>query len=282
MVRFQPDSAPLFPILLSSLLLLGVPACNRSAPPGDQALPSDPVELYRLGTEALGRSETNRAVEYLQYAVERQPDFQEAQFQLARAAYAQSSYGLTVRALADALLLSPRYPAPSYSMSDLHYNLGMVYAQTQQPILALEQLRKAAGDDPKFGRAWLRVAEVELAQGDKDGARRDAGTALQADPGLADAHLFLGRLDMDAGDLSAAQRSFERAVSYDSDAAEPRLELAKLLVKMGHFAEALGPIQGVLDVHADHAEAWQVRAEALDRLGLEHLAGEARGHAKAA
>jgi Tfp pilus assembly protein PilF len=244
-------------------------------------MPGDPIELYRLGSEALKRQDTNRAVQYLQSAVRRQPDFQEAQYELARAAYGAANLGLAIRALADALLVSPRLPVPPYSLSDVHYNLAILYVQSQKPGLAREQLERATSLDPRFGLAWLRMSELALTEGDRTGARRAAEKALESDPGLAEAHLLLARLHVSDGDLAAAELAFGRAALYEPGLNEARYELARLLLSQQRPAEALACLDPAPAPTAADADRLQLRAEALEALGLPRVAAEARGLAEA-
>jgi tetratricopeptide (TPR) repeat protein len=267
--------------LLWPLLLLTTPGCQKSTPPGEILLPDDPMELYRLGSEALKRNELNRAVEYLQSAVRHQPDFQEAQVRLGRAAYAADNLGVAVRAFADSLLLSPVLPAPDYSDADIHYNLAIVYAQSQQPSLALEQFRKASAAEPEFAQAWLRTAEILLAQGDKTEALNCLDRALRADPGLAEAHLARGQIEEDGGDLVAAQSSLARATVYGPALAGAHRELGRVLLRRGLAAEALGPLDICLKLAPQDSAAWKLRSEALEKLGLSRLSAQASAHAQA-
>lgn len=270
-------SRSLAPLRCAVAALL-ITACQKSTSPGDATLPGDPMELYHLGSEALQKNDPQRAVEYLQSAVRRQPDFQEAQVLLGRAAYLTGNLGLAVRSYADALLLSTSLPVPGYSQADIHYNLGIVYEQTQQLELALEHYLNAAHFDPEFSRAWLRAAALQKKADQASDARESLEAALEADSTLAEAHWLEAQLAMDAGDRASAEKSLRRAGLYDAKLAEPRLALARLLAEENRPADALAPLLEYMTLEPKDEAARKLLVAVYQGLGLPDLAHQAMAH----
>jgi Tfp pilus assembly protein PilF len=267
--RLRSPLGLILPALLATAL---TSACSTSPPPGELGLPGDSRELYRYGLAALERGDAQRAVDALRGAVRREPSFQEAQYMLGRAAYETGDLGTSLRAFADALLLSASLPVPPYSPADVHYNLAVVLRATRQQAAAAEQLQQATRLEPDFALAWLRLAELQRERGALEAARSSLAQAVAAAPGLAEAQLLRARVAADAGDDAAAQTALRQAVLYDATLAQAFLELARLHAAAGRPAAALAPLDAYLELRPDDPAAWRLRGEVLEALGLRRTA----------
>jgi hypothetical protein len=92
--------------------------------------------------------------------------------------------------------------------------------------------------DPPAARVWYDLANLELARGRLDEARRLYGEALAREPGDAAAHLNLGITLQRQEDRTAAEREYRAAIAADPSMREPYRALAALLAARGETAEA--------------------------------------------
>jgi Flp pilus assembly protein TadD len=79
---------------------------------------------------------------------------------------------------------------------------------------AESEFREAILRDPTNSQAHCGLAQVAEANGNDDGARREAKTALQLGPN-AGAYVVLGRLELKDNQLDAAERDADRALALE-------------------------------------------------------------------
>lgn len=139
---------------------------------------------------------------------------------------------------------------------------------------ALADYQKAAEEDPKDTRVWLKVAELLVKRGRKEEARdvylktADIYTEqgffqravavyknlLKLTPGFVDAHFKLADLFRQLGLLSDAMQQYEMAASVYG--------------KQGNVAEALAAMRRIVDLNPEHVLARIKLAEAASQAGM--------------
>ncbi len=145
---------------------------------------------------------------------------------------------------------------------------------------ALADYQKAAEEDAKDTRVWLKVAELLVKRGRKEEARdvylktaeiyTDQGffqravavykNLLKLTPGFVDAHFKLADLFRQLGLLSDAMQQYEMA--------------AAVYQKLGKVSEAMGAMRRIVDLNPDHVLARIKLAEAASQAGLRDEAVE--------
>ena len=150
---------------------------------------------------------------------------------------------------------------------------------------ALGDYQKAAEDDPKDTRVWLKIAELQVKRGRKEEARdvylktADIYTEqgffqravavyknlLKLTPGFVDAHFKLADLFRQLGLLSDAMQQYEMA--------------AAVYQKQGKVSEAMGAMRRIVDLNPDHVLARIKLAEAASAAGFKDEAVTAFRHA---
>ena len=150
---------------------------------------------------------------------------------------------------------------------------------------ALADYQKAAEDDPKDTRVWLKIAELHVKRGRKEDARdvylktADIYTEqgffqravavyknlLKLTPGFVDAHFKLADLFRQLGLLSDAMQQYEMA--------------AAVYQKLGKTTEAMAAMRKIVDLNPDHILARIKLAEAASAAGLKDEAITSFRHA---
>lgn len=146
---------------------------------------------------------------------------------------------------------------------------------------ALSDYQKAAEEDPKDTRVWLKIAEIQIKRNRKEEARdvylktaeiyTDQGffqravavykNLLKLTPGFVDAHFKLADLFRQLGLLSDAMQQYELA--------------AGVYQKLGKVSEAMGAMRRIVDLNPEHVLARIKLAEAASQAGLKDEAVKA-------
>lgn len=129
-------------------------------------------------------------------------------------------------------------PAAEWS-PELRAVLGRAQLRAGRPAEARALLEQAVADDPSLLQAHLALAQLALAEGDRDGAVLHARVATEANPEAPEAWLLLGELQLTAGDAAAAEAAFDRAAAVtEEDAVAARLGKARALLAQGELDAA--------------------------------------------
>lgn len=102
------------------------------------------------------------------------------------------------------------------------FNLANVLCELERYDEARLTLREAVAIDPLFAEAWLNLAHLAEAHGDRATARRCLASAVEVDPDYGDALYNLGRILFVEGAHQDAAPLFERFIAL-----EPNSEWAR-------------------------------------------------------
>jgi tetratricopeptide (TPR) repeat protein len=208
--------------------------------------------------------------------------------------------GLAAAALLVNLNLAGTSP-PGLAQS--HTQMGKVYLEIDQDVLAAEQFRKALEADPawaeayeqmglmemKRGRtdeaaAYLRkaigitpgqatahraLAMIHLSEGDLEAARDAVTKAIEAAPYLEDTYNVLGSIERQAGNLEAALRAFEKELDINPENWRTHANLGSLHEAMGNLADAETAYLKAIELQPDNPELALALAGIYTRQGRE-------------
>jgi len=135
----------------------------------------------------------------------------------------------------------------------------------EEAIAQLEQADRLAGEDPGLR---VRLAELYLAAGRLEMARKTVEQALDLNPKLHSAWAIRGRLMRAAGEARPALADYHRALAYAPDDRQIRLEVAQLYQELQQPQDALTVLQSLADTYPPGEEPQQV----LYLLGLNYTA----------
>jgi superkiller protein 3 len=270
----------------STLYLLGVSQylqekLEPAAATLERALQIDPelVQVKRALATALG--ELNRYEEALPLwleVVQKLPDDPSGWMSLGTAHEKLGSYDQAIDAYTQALKLGDD--------ANIHSYIGLVFLEKGQPDKAAQEFDLALKLNPQSslayggkGDAYLQMGEVASAIA----AYRKSLTLQENVPLRAQ----LGALLLQTGDLEGAARELGAAVQADPVNAPYREQLGKVLYRLGHLDESMQQYQSILDVDANNSSAWlglgQIAYKRCDLEGMaqafEHAAGLQRGNA---
>ena len=261
--------------------------------------PSNALYHYNLGVCFSQIGNSQRSLEELAAAVDRDPKLVGARFMLGRMSALAGEFDLaaqralalrseeTTEAMGDfltgevlrvqgdldasepwylrAAARDARYIDPAAALGAVYYDQGKLDA-------AKEWTDRALALDPSSLRALNRLGLILTKTRDLDGAERTLKTAVRLHPDSGIAMANLGRVHLMRGDARRAISCFRRSVQLAPNATLPHVLLAMGLERGGQFAEAKQEYAAALRLDPTYEEGYQRLAALHRRLGEVHLA----------
>lgn len=225
-----------------------------------KARPTDDLALRLMGEAEIGLGNSQSGIEYLQRAVQLDPQSAEARQGLGLQLLAQGETAPGLAELEAAARLDRGSVQPDIWITLTHIRTGQfekalaaierIKTQTPDSEIAdslLGMLRLAQDDQPaareNFQRALAKkpgdpaishqLAELALKEGRPDEARRLYTRSLRAHPGTLSTEIGLARLDAITGQLGSMADRMDAAIREHPEALQPRLIRAEHLLGLG-------------------------------------------------
>jgi tetratricopeptide (TPR) repeat protein len=217
-----------------------------------QLLKADQVSkeaLYYRGNftlHALG--EPSRAIDLYQRALQIDPNFILARYDLA---VAYRGLGQIQKAIAEyekALKLNPKFP-------EALSNLGGQYFRKGDVDRAITHFRKAIEVYPNFIQALSNLGAALNKQGQSQQALPHLKKALALDPEFAIAYFNLGNAYFATGQLDRAEEAFNHAVQKGIDFLSLHWKLHEIHLKKGRRNQAIDELRIILQMDPQHPDA---------------------------
>ncbi len=187
-------------------------------------IPDEAVEAYERALEASGDGRPEDAIEHLNAALERAPDYYDARIKLGAEQLALDRFREAEAAFARAYDLRPDGELAPLNLGVVHYREGDLSA-------AGGRLEDAAAS---FQRAIDFLQE-----------------AIRLNPLSGDAHFYLGATLYKAGIYDAAEELLHRALNLAEGHAQARLTLVNLYARQSRFDDALEQAEAFLEENPD-------------------------------
>jgi tetratricopeptide (TPR) repeat protein len=256
------------------------------------ALKADPgsaVAAYRLGVTELTLQNWPDAYSSLKKAVGINPNYVEAQLQLAQLLLAARQVDEARQAIAaalatdpksvNALLLSSHADLAERRISDAKADLssankiapsdprilmeiGDIAAFEQRYTEAVAAYRSATASDAKFFQAYAHLAQV-LALQHNDGAAADAlNQGIEHNPQVVQLYLALAALDTRQGDTAGTEAVFQRLRTTEGNAAAKLYAIGDFYLRFGDVEKGKAALNEALQKDAKYEPARRELIEA--------------------
>jgi tetratricopeptide (TPR) repeat protein len=240
---------------------------------------------YDRGLELAKEGRYHEASEQFAMAIEVNPEFGEAYYQLGLSevgddrpqdaihafmqlgqlqptndkpilAAAQLYYGLGF--MDDALALCVRALLIEPRNASIYFNIGLIYVKQRHPAQAIDALEQAISLEPgmKKGRLLLATAYTNL--GNHEGAIRTLQDGIRLYPESPDLMASLGQVYLTAGQLPEAEREFQSSISASRTYVPARIGLSEVYQQQHRFPQAIAELTKVL---ADEPKAFDALLE---------------------
>jgi tetratricopeptide (TPR) repeat protein len=215
------------------------------------ALETDPDYAeahYNLGTLYLKQGKPDEARRHLLRALELRPEYPDALNNLGLLAAQAGENPEAIRYFQEAIRQRPDYALALY-------NLGNVFRREQRFSEAKDALERAVALAPDDSEVNYGVGMLYAQLNDTDRALKYWQQALKLRPDYPQALNNLGVLYMRQGRTAEAQEEFQKAIQVAADFDQPYLNLARLYLAQGKKPQAREILQQWLARHPDHAAA---------------------------
>ncbi len=189
-------------------------------------------ELYAEGVKQINKANPNGAIVLFKNALEKDQNFADARYQLARAYMAAGKYQQAEKEFQKLLRQNP-------SRSQLRLDLAKLYNGMGKPDLAVSEVNEYLRTHPTAPDA-LEAKGIACALGNKlDEAEQYLLETLQADPARSSARLELAAIKMTRGKEPEVRRLLHEVLQADGKNSRANYMLAALEVSLGNRDKAL-------------------------------------------
>lgn len=211
-------------------------------------------ELYSRAQQAAqrgGQEGLEASADLLARAIEVDPGFVVAQYQLGRVHQALGNRWKAAAQFRAAIQLDPAYPEPYKALGDL-----LLGAPRRLFDQAVEAYQKAIERRPFYAEAHVGLGDALAAKGEVDAAIAAYQRALTFNPVNPRVHVSLGRIYYsEKGLYYEAVAAYRRAIELDPRSVEARMGLGEIFEEKGLYREAIEEYRRVIEVEPTHAEA---------------------------
>ena len=188
-------------------------------------------ELYESGLNALDEKRADDALFYFEKAVEKDPGYAKAHYQLGRLYINSKQMGRAEREFSLAIRQDPGFTEAKRSLARLFYQIGAY----KKAVLLYKELIKHKGEDPK---THLILSDSFLNMGDVDQARKVMEQAAAAHPGNISIRLALARFYEKIGRNPLAEKTLEKTMQDFPEAPAPYVALARFHIREARLERA--------------------------------------------
>jgi tetratricopeptide (TPR) repeat protein/SAM-dependent methyltransferase len=217
---------------------------------------------YNLGNVLNGLGRSEEAVASLTRALALKPDFVEAHNNLGNIFKALGRSEEAIACLTKALEIEP-------NAAEVHYNLGVALNDLGKPEEALKSFVKAVAIKPDHAEAHNNLGAALNALGRPQEAIASLTRALALQPEFAEAHNNLGNALRTLGRIEEAIASLTKAVDFKPDFAAAHNNLGAALHYLGKSEEAIAHYSQAVALAPDNNETWQSFSGLLSGLSFD-------------
>src|SRR5260370_1089720 len=201
--------------------------------------PTDPRIPYGEGLLETDRGQIPPAIERFQKALQANPRYAAARYDLARALVQTERWKEALELVGP---LSKDYPR-SYTAAYLH---ALALQNSERIDEAVEEARRAISLEPGSADAYTLLGIALGVRSENNDSVAALETATRLDPRNFDASFYLGRARHALGDLAGARDAFRRTIELKPENVQARFFLATALEELGDAEGAEAQYQEVI------------------------------------
>ena len=250
-------------------ILTGIGIVLLSTLPGPfiEEQPNFQAEYYRnLGIALTERGQPHQAMNFINKALQLQPDYPSAHLNLGVLLAQTGQNDLAINHYYQALRIKPDY-------ATAHNNIAIIHANQGQHDQAISHYRRALQLNPESALAHSNLATLFAQRGQPAQAAPHFRRALQIDPTSADTHNNFAVMLRSQGNLDQAAQHFRHAAAIAPENPNIRYQLAvtshaqrQLTPAINEYRQALLLAPDMIQVHAPLALALQTNAQPAQAL----------------
>jgi cytochrome c-type biogenesis protein CcmH/NrfG len=233
-----------FRVVLLGLCAVCLSGCQRSQKKDEAtALYVDAISLSQS-------SDSNQAIDRLQQAVEKNPDFALAYSLMGNIYLQQNQFPESAKAYKKATEINP------WSFEDFR-QLGKAYWLMNDYNSAADAYATACKLDPQSTEVWCGAAGAYYKMGDYESALQFGQSAKELDPADSEVEKLMGDIYTARKDTEMAIGAYERAMELDNSDPNTMFALASAYLQDEKFEAAKELLDAVVAAQPENAEAWR-------------------------
>ena len=247
-------------------------------------------ELYSEGMKAIQANKPGNAIIYFKNALEKDQNYQDARFQLAKAYYSIGKYEAAEIELEKVLRQLP-------GSREVHIEIARVYVQNGKPDNALKEiagltgdvendievmeiagwahaqkrnyptaitlLKKVAASQPERSTAVFMLSRVYLLTGDLQSARAQVDGLLRTEPSNRNALLLLAEIQTRTKDAESAFKTYDEILKNSPADSEAMFKKGMLYIDQGRADEAIVLSATIIKNFEHRPEGYELRGFAF-------------------
>ena len=255
---------------------------------------SQASELNRRGVMLKQQGEFTAAAACYEQAVELEPSFAEAHFNLGLLRRDLGRVELAVDSLETTATLRPDLPVVLFELGQLYLTqlrwidaervferlrqlepanldvaISLAVAWQQQARLpdAAALYQQVLQEQPRHAVALTNLGNIWKAQGKLKEAISCFERAIDADPGLTEAHINLGNSWLESGEFNAAYAEYLVAAALRPKDSQSYVNLGNVLQRLERVKEAAGAYRTAMELDPQQTDAWTYTSHLLKEIG---------------
>ncbi|GAB6059647.1 PEP-CTERM system TPR-repeat protein PrsT [Desulfonatronum parangueonense] len=193
------------------------------------------------------QSNPQGAIVAFRNALEKDQNFIDARYQLAKAYMEMERYDLAEQELRKVQLQNPNYPGLGLDMARIFLNTNRLEQAGYETGRYMEAQSMSA-------EALIILGEIQGRLGDLEDAQRSFQEALQMEPGMPAAHLGLGKTFLLQNKHDQAGQELNKALETDPDNLEALGAMAELQRRHGETEALLVTYEKIINLNPQDAE----------------------------
>ncbi|MDD8032084.1 MAG: tetratricopeptide repeat-containing serine protease family protein [Acidobacteriota bacterium] len=202
--------------------------------------------LYYTGLLHLWTEDIEKALIYFQKAVEKDPNYADAYFQIGYCYGQLKQYNDAIKAYKQAIRIKPDY-------AEAHCGLGAAYGNLGRSSEAIESLKQAIRIKPDYAAAHCNLGLAYGNLGRRSEAIESYKQAIRIKPDHAEAHCELGAAYGNLGRHSEAIESCKQAIRIKPDYAAAHYNLGLAYIITGDKSSALDEYKILKEINQELA-----------------------------
>ena len=211
--------------------------------------PNDALLFNIRGACYAGLDKINLARDNYEKAIELNPEYSKAHFNLAGVLHEQEEYDASIQSYETALSIDPNY-------AEAHNNLGNVFRDSSELDSAIECYQKAINIKSDYVEAHYSLGTTFQEVGKLDDTVRCFEQVLEFRPDLTRTLNNLGNILRVLGRADEAIIKYEKAISIDPNFVEVYFNLGTTFQELGQLDNAVKHYKKAIKINSNYPEAY--------------------------
>lgn len=165
----------------------------------------DAIYYNKIGIDYYVNKNFEKAVTYFKKAVELDPNYPQAQNNLANVLYKQGKYTQAIQLLENLIAKNPGY-------TDSYINLALIYRKNEDSDMELQYLNLAINNNSDSYKAYLQRGITFIRLNNCEKAKEDFVTALEINPKSSEAFKNLGQIFLKQCEYDKSLKFFKKSI----------------------------------------------------------------------